>query len=532
MSNIHNSDKKIDITTDLFKYLNIIYHKKYLFLCIFILVSVIFTVYTYTIKEKFKSSATLLVEREKIINPLMRGLAISMTAAERLTTIRQLVLSRSRLLQVIKKLDLDLHVNTPLEMKKLLETMRNSIKISIIGKNLYTISYESENPKVVQDVTNTICNLFIEENLGASRSDAYDAFNFIEEQLNVYKEKLEKSENSLRLFKEKYLGQEAGERNINLQKLEYYKDSLSKAREGLQEARLQKSIIEKQLSREKPLILAFSTANNDPSSNSDALETQLAQLNSKLSFLLTKYTEKYPEIISLKEQIDKVKRKINEKNSLKPNQKNRENSETKTVTEALNPFYHQLREDLGEIKIKEKVLESRIKIYNENMELYEDKVKSIPKQEQELAQLKRGYDVNVQIYQTLLNKLEEARISRELDSEEKRATFQIIDAAELPLLPNKPNKPLLIILGLVIGLLSGFTVIYFLHYFDHSIINPDDARNYFGYPVLASIPNIITNEEIKKKRRSHIIFFSTAGVYIFSILIILVIEVINKYIIL
>ncbi|MEW5801699.1 MAG: XrtA system polysaccharide chain length determinant [bacterium] len=503
--------------------MNIISCRRYLFFSIFASITIISVVYSYTIKKKYTSSETILVEKEKIINPLMQGLAVAPSPAERLNTIKQVILSRSRLLQVIKKLDLDLHIKTPLELEKLIEDMRKAIRITLTGKNLYLISFEGDSPEIAKNVTSTICDLFIEENLGETRGAAHEAFTFIENQLNIYKRKLEDSETALRLFKEENLGQLPGEENVNLNKLAHYQDLLSGAESELKEAQLQKSLLTKQLSGESPLILTFSSSSNN------SLEAQLTQLNAQLNSLLTRYTENYPDVVNLKEQIEHVKQRISESAESADKTEYGKTVEEST-TQALNPIYQKLREDLGQTNIKIDLLNSRIAEYKEKIELYSNKVKSIPLQEQELVRLKRGYDVNSSIYKTLLNKLEEARISRELEVHEKSDNFQIIDPAQLPIVPSKPNRPLTILMGGILGLLAACAAIYFLQYLDNSIIDQYDARDYFKYPVLASIPLVTSPEDTKRERRNNFLFFSIAGVFSISILILVIKELVGTYI--
>jgi len=509
------------------RYLTIISCRRYLFLSIVVFTTIISVAYSYTIKKKYNAFETILVENEKIINPLMKGLAVAPSPAERLNTIRQLILSRSRLLQVIRKLDLDLNVKTSLELEDLIKKLRKATEIDLKGKNLYLISYEGENPETVKAVVTSICDLFIEENLGETRNAAHDAFNFIEAQLSIYKSKLEDSENALKLFKEKNLGQLPGSENVNMNKLAEYQNSLSSAESELIEAHLQKNLLEKQLSGEKPLILAFSSSNNN------SPEVQLAQLKLQLSSLLTRYTENYPDIISIREQIEKLEREISE-GSLKTGEgiekdKDKKTDSTESTTEALNPTYQKLKETLGNINIKINLLNSRINENKAKIEFYSDKVKSIPEQEQELTRLTRDYDVNASIYKTLLNKLEEARISRELEINERGASFQVIDPAQLPLIPSKPNRPLLILIGIALGLVAGFAAIYILHYLDTSFVDLSDARNYFKYPLLANVPIITCDEDIKRKRKSNILFFSIAGAFTASMLILLIIEIVNSH---
>lgn len=486
--------------------------KRYLFFCVFALVTILSVIYSYTAKKVYKSTATILYEKETLINPLIRGLAVSSDADERLNTIRELVLSRSRLLNVIRKLDLDLEIDSPLELENLINRMRKSINIEVIGKNLYSISYEGDIPEIVKNVVNTLCNIFIEENLAASRVAAHDAFSFIEDQLEIYRKKLEESENALREFKEKNLGQLPGEENINFVNLEKYQRLLVETEIQLKEAHLEGSLLKEQLSKEKPLILAFS------SSNKNDLEGRLTQLNAQLSFLLTSYTENYPDVIRIKKEIEEIEERLSKnKNKEVVDEKNKEGELT---TETLNPIYQQIKENLNKVNIQINILNSRIDEYKEKIKLYKNKVESIPKQEQELARLKRGYSVNVEIYQILLNKLEEARISRELEIKQSGGihNFQVIDAAQLPLLPSKPNKPRSILFGMIIGLGIGFGAIYLLDILDNSFNSINEVKKYFEYPLVVGIPKIVANDDIKKKRRHNLIFFSILVIFISSIL--------------
>jgi polysaccharide chain length determinant protein (PEP-CTERM system associated) len=520
--------KKQDNKSHVVAYLDMITRKRYLFLAIFVLITTISIFYSYMAPKIYSASATILVEKDKVINPLIRGLAVAQTSDERLTTIRQLILSRSRLIQVVKKLDLDLNIKNPLEYEMFIEGMRKSTQIEVTGKNLYRISYEGSKPEAVQNIVNTICNLFIEENLGVTRGYSQDAFSFISTQLETYRKKLEASESSLRAFKEENLGQLPGEENNNLNKSEGYQKLLTDAERELQEARLQKSLLEKQIAGEQPLVMVFS------SRMSNSLEDQLTQLKLKLSSLMNKYTEKYPDVISTKAQIEKIEQQLaeeakNKKTNKSKNERKEEDNSAKSTTEALNPIYQQMKEDLGNINIKINVLESRVQEYTQKSKEYEERVKGVPKLEQKLIQLKRGYDVDAGIYKTLLGKLEEARISRELESRENGSNFQIIDLAQLPLVPSKPNRPGQILFGMALGLLASFALMYLLYYLDNSIKSAEDARESFNYPLLANIPLMVCEEDMKKKRISNFLFFSTSSVFVVSVFALMIKELIARY---
>lgn len=518
MNNKNTVNKEFNISD----YLYLIFSKKYLFFFIFMITCSAVILFSFLMKKKYAASSTILIEKEKVLNPLERQTHRQLKPQEvknNLKTLKQILLSRSRLLQVIKKLDLDLDIRTPLELQNLIEKMRDSIEISMITDSLFHISYEGEDPEEVRNIVNALSSLFIEENLERIRGMANDAFTFIKSQLEIYRQKLEDSENSLRIFKEKNMGRLPGEENINLNRLEQYFTLFTQAEIDLKESKLKRAYLEKQLSKEKPLV-AFISPEDD-----SLLESRLIQLETRLSLLLTKYTDQYPELIRVRGQIEEVKKQLVAENG---NNEDTSIDEAGVKTEALNPIYQKIKEELGQIKILISTLQSRMKDYQQKIEYYQSQVASIPKQEQELARLKRNYEVNNSIYQTLLNKVEEARIARELEMKEKSVKCQIIDAAQLPMVPSRPDRPKLILLSLVFGLGMALGIFYLLYYFDDSVTNIEDARDYFHYPILTGIPQIICPEDTIKKRRSNFIFYPMVGLFITFTIVLMVLEFMKR----
>ena len=123
-------------------------------------------------------------------------------------------------------------------------------------------------------------------------------------------------------------------------------------------------------------------------------------------------------------------------------------------------------------------------------EEYTKLISSVPRQEQQLSRLTRDYMVNANIYESLLQRLETAKLSETLEESEKGPKFRILEPARLPLEPVKPRKILVVLGGFVVGLLLGAGVVYILDMSNTSIRNLDEARNVLEFPVLGSIPPI------------------------------------------
>ena len=127
-------------------------------------------------------------------------------------------------------------------------------------------------------------------------------------------------------------------------------------------------------------------------------------------------------------------------------------------------------------------------------EEYAQLISSVPRQEQHLSRLTRDYMVSANIYESLLQRLETAKLSETLEESEKGPKFKILEPARLPLEPVKPRRILIVLGGFVVGLLMGAAAIYLLDLSNTSIRNLDEARTLLEFPILGSIPPINPEE--------------------------------------
>lgn len=384
-------------------YIRMFLRRKLFFIIPCALIIILSIMAGFTLPKTYEAKAVILVEEEKILNPLLRNLAVSTTVSERLQKLREEILSWPRLLYLVETLNLNKDVQNPLELEGLIESVREHIILSMRGNDIITISYRDKDPRITQDVVTTLCDTIIKKNIHSQSEEADSAIKFIETQLTIYKEKLEGSEDALREFKETY---------------------------GLQ----------------MPLAVQI----ND----------ELAQLEAELTRALVDCTEEHPRVKELRRRISSLKEKR----------------------------LQQIKQTASNLNAKD-------------FKDYVTIADSIPKQEQELARLTRDREVNEQIYAMLLERLETARISKQLDSSETKTKFRIVEPARLPLKPVKPNKLKISFLGLLLGGMVGFGFVYMLEYTDTSFKNTAGLKSVFGIPVLGSISKILTEEEFEKKQK-------------------------------
>jgi uncharacterized protein involved in exopolysaccharide biosynthesis len=185
-------------------YLQIFLRRRWFFIIPFFTISIVTIIITFFLPKVYEAKAIILVEENKVINPLLKNMAVSTTVSERLNLLREEILSWPRLMQLVEELGLNKNKNNPLELEKLITNIRKRISVTMKEKDIIIISYQDKDPVTTQTIVNTITDILIRRNLASQSEESNTAIDFIKDQLNVYKKKLEASEEALRQFKETY----------------------------------------------------------------------------------------------------------------------------------------------------------------------------------------------------------------------------------------------------------------------------------------------------------------------------------------
>lgn len=407
-----------------------------------------------------------------------------------LKTVQEMVLSRPNLVVLIRKLNLDKDMEGPVLMEGLIYDIRTRVEVKRIGTDLFSVSYQDPDPRKAMQIDNTIVNLLLDQSISLKREAALASVEFIESQLEIYEKKLEASEEALRVFKQEHIGEMPGEQNVNLVQLERLRDTLAATNMDIQEAVGRKHFILQQLSGERPMIVSMTTG------QASSVEEKIKILEFQLSQLLANYTEKHPDIVKIRAEIE----------TLRGQAGSAEGEDAPTMPASgdlttLNPLHQRLKEEFNNITINIGTLETKKKALEAKIAEYGKKVVSIPNQEKELAALRRDYNVNEKIYDMLLMRHEEARISKYIELSEEGTHFQVIEPAIVPVAPSKPNPLHFLAMSLALGGASGIGLLYVKEYFDTSTRGVREAEEVYKAPVLGAIPLVPSEGDLVLRQR-------------------------------
>ncbi len=511
---------------DLKRHLAIIRKRRYPAVFVALLVCSLFTWGSFLWPESYEASSTVFIERGSLMTPLLQGVGVSGGMEERLRNLSDGIKSRNIIDRVIKDLDLDVDVHSPDQYDSLVRSIRENLSVALStdrsrrSVDRFKVSFRGGDPKTVRDLVNTIVNEYINENLKYTRTDAYEVYDFIKDQLLDYKKKLEESDSAIRAFRERHPNMIPRSEATILARVEKFQTDRIATEIRLKELMKKRENLRKQLSGEKELTVAFVSREGTPLD-------KLNYLNNQLMLLMTKYTENYPAVIKLKAEIEELKREIARKSPGPGGDAGMDG--TGSETSAINPIYQSLKEDLAKTDAEIESLKERSAELLRQQKIAQGILGRMPREQEEWSKLQRDRNVYQKIYDDLLVKLQNAQVSKDIQFSNKAATFRVVDPAYLPLYPVKPDRVKMIMLGLFLGIAAGIASVYLLENLSGTFSDETAVEKRLALPVLASIPTMLTEEEKERTRRRDMKVFAVAGLYLLVILAALAEEILYRY---
>ncbi len=441
--------------------------------------------------DDYQTTARVFVDTQSILKPLLQGMTSVPNVEQQVSIMSRTLLSRPNVERVMRMVDLDLDNKTTRDHEQRLDELMSRIKIG--GTNtydIYTITYNNKNPKLVRDVVQSLLTIFVEGSFKGKQGDSQKAVQFIDEQIRNYEQKLVAAENLVKDFKLKHTlllprqGVDYGSQLLMAS------DSLNNAKLELIEAEQGRNAIKSQISGDEPVLdLETSVA----AISNPEIDGRIATLNKNLDSLRMQYTEAHPDIISAKRLVAQLEaRKLEEAQT---------RSASADPGKNYSPMLQQLKVALTEADARVASYKARVNEYTARYERLLAQSTAVPEVESQLAQLNRDYLINKDNYDKLLGRREVAKLSGDLSSTTEMMTFKIIDPPTVPFRPIGPNRPLLLSLVLAGALVAGAAAALLISQIRPTFLSPSQLREATGLPVLGTVSMNWTEAEKVKRRR-------------------------------
>ena len=507
----------------------------------------------FALPDIYRSSATILIEQQEIPVELVQS-TVTTFASQRLQQIRARVMTTTTLLGIVDKFDLYAKERAREPTEVILEKMQDDIVMSTIDADVvdprtgrpmsatlaFALSFESESPRLAQQVTNELVSLYLNENLKSRAQLTSETEEFLSEEADKTRRQVAELERKLADFKSEHADSLPEIQSLNRQFMERAKlelDSVTSRLSALEERRIY-------LDAEIAKVKANFSSRPIALVRDQVLEPadQLRALRSQYLSASSIYSSRHPDVVRLRreiasleavlgksdglaeleEQIDikrsavialqqryaashpDVRRAERELAKLESRRattlKELDGVPPKSDIDYSNPAEVQLRSQLDALAAERKSLEQRATELRARMTEMENRLIATPAVEREYNDLLREVAAVRATYEQLRAKADTARIASSLETDRKGERFTLIEPPLLPEQPEWPNRRLLLLLGLFVAFGAGVGSAAISEAFDQSLHGKRDVQRILNAPILGAIPVIRTPRERAKRR--------------------------------
>ena len=445
---------------------------------------------SFAFPPKYTSRSLVSVEEQKVPEGYVKPV-VTEDISQRITSMEQQVLSRSRLTSMIDRLGLAKkgksvdQVVDDIQQNLLIQPVLNEIaRKKRPGENTdipgFYVAFTAENARDAQQVCSEVTSMLLAQNIKARSQVAQSTTEFLSRQLEEAKKNLNDQDSKMAAFKRQYMGQLPGDEDNNLKILMGLNSQLDANTQTLNRAQQDRSYTESMLAQQ---LAAWKSSQN--ATNPQTLEQQLAALQSQLITLQARYTDDHPDVVKTKKDIAELKRRVNEMNLAAAQTTD---ASTDKAGLAESPEIRQLRVQIHQYDAAIDQGTREQKRLQNQIGLFQGRVALSPAVEEQYKALNRDYNTAQRFYDDLLAKKSQSEMQTDMELRQQGEQMRLLNPADLPQDPSFPNRILFAGGGLGGGLVLGLGLALWLELRDKSIRTEQDVIAVLELPLLVSVP--------------------------------------------
>ena len=484
--------------------LRILWRRRWLLLVPPAVVGCVAALYSLSLPDRFKSETSILVVPQRVPEAYVKS-TVTGRIEDRLQSISQQILSRTRLERIILDFDLYPKHRAVAPMEDVVERMRGDITVQVVKGDSFRVSYVGDGPRIAMRVTERLASLFIEENLRDREVLAEGTNQFLEAQLEDARRRLIEQEKKVEAYKLRNAGELPTQLTSNLQVLQNIQLQIQSIVDSLARDRDRRLAIERALGdlalfesqAPVPPLPPPAAPTVDPNGGlSGTTEQQLEGARQLLGQLETRLKPEHPDVVRMRRTVRDLAQKLEAESLQAPL------SLPDPAASAPSAFAIARQKRETELKAEVRSLEQSIavkeveeKALRQRAQDYQARVEAAPVRETEMTELTRDYGTIQTLYGSLLTKREDSRMAANLERRQIGEQFKLLDPARAPARPFTPDRMRIAVVGVIAGLVLAALAIGLLEYLDKTMRRDEEVMSAVGLPVLVTIPLMPSRRE-------------------------------------
>ena len=523
-------------------YLDAVRRHKSLVIFSTLILMVVSAAIAYLLPSTYKSEGLILIESQEIPRDLVRS-TVTSYADQRIEVIKQRIMTTRNVMEIVEKFNLYAEMRKTTPHSEVVELFRENIKINMVEANVtdprsgrarkasiaFKVGFLDKSPRVAQKVANELVTRFLNENVKARTDRASETTAFLSDEAGKFQRKVQKLEEQIAEFKDKYSNSLPELLQYNLSTVERLQTELNtnqnqiiamkeqvlaltieqsnfsyylpnnSAEKGtsadaqLREAQAEYSRLKSKYSANHPDVMQLkrqiTSLEADLGIVSDersVLSDELSAAEKRLTELKQRYADTHPDVKSLAKRINDLKQQL----AQAPASKSGNNA---TSSRRTNPLYRQIRTKIASnereiVRLTDRQTEIRLQL-----EDYEQRIIQTHQVQRAYADLTRDYENNLTKYNELKAKQLEAELAQNLESENKGESFTLIEPPLIPSKSEKPNRLKILVLGIVASIGAGIGLAILVDMIMGGLRGYNAITRVVGQAPMVVVP-IITNE--------------------------------------
>jgi polysaccharide chain length determinant protein (PEP-CTERM system associated) len=446
--------------------------------------------------NEYETYATLLVEPQTISEKLVTATQGETDLSYRLNLMAAEILSRSRLSRIIDALELYEEESEEMTREEVIGMMRNQIQVlPVIPEfessdprrppelNTFQVFFRHRSARTAADVANRIANDFVEEHIQKRTRTSSDTSEFIEAELTRLATQIQGVEERIAEVKGANAGSLPEDLRSNQVVQERTYDELREAQRTLAEAESDVTFYRQQEINATSFLDPRDQAS--PEQRLEALELRIAEYKAR------GFTDKHPDVIASRQEMEEIRASLDRQETAD----GEEDARPPSVAQQ-NAAGSRHRAELSVASAK-----AELQRLQALVDEFAERIAKTPRVAEQLDALQREYEHLYESYREFSRKRLDAAVAADMERQVKGERFRVLESAVPPLQPTSPNRPLILVVGLLLGFALGGGIAVLLEAGDDSFHSARRLQAALRIPVLASIPSILLERDRAQRRR-------------------------------